>query len=110
MKLYHHYHHRRYVILISLFLAVVSNLFTAGAEVITLTPDTFNDKVNHRIDPNNPNFYLYSISTSICVLFALLIIQQLFLLLNGREPLKSLLLVLCFKDLSLYGFSWILIR
>ncbi|XP_057479456.1 protein disulfide-isomerase 5-1-like [Actinidia eriantha] len=44
MKLYHL--HRRYLIL--LLLAVVSNLFTTEAEVITLTPDTFNDKVKEK--------------------------------------------------------------
>ena len=105
MKLYHL--HRRYLILTSLLLAVVSNLFTAEAEVITLTPDTFNDKVIIA----SPQTTLISITTRsqpTCVLFVFLIIQQLFLLLNEREPLKSLLLVLCFKDLGLYGFSWIL--
>ncbi|THG19228.1 hypothetical protein TEA_019323 [Camellia sinensis var. sinensis] len=42
-----HHHHHCSVILISL-LVVVSNLLTVEAEVITLTADTFNDKVKEK--------------------------------------------------------------
>ncbi|KAL7201916.1 hypothetical protein ACSBR1_033583 [Camellia fascicularis] len=48
MKRHHHHHHHCSVILISLVVVVVSNLLTVEAEVITLTADTFNDKVKEK--------------------------------------------------------------